>query len=60
MFQVVLRVLARRVDCALVLSSFSFKKGVLFKIGLTLFSVACCKLAIMVSSGFAADYVNLH
>lgn len=35
------RGLGRRVGCALALSSFSFKKGALFKIGLTLFSVAC-------------------
>lgn len=41
-------------------SPFSFKKRALFKIGLTLFSVACRKLAIMVSSGFATDYVNLQ
>lgn len=41
-------------------SPFSFKKGALFKIGLTHFSVACRKLAIMVSSGFATDYVNLQ
>lgn len=40
--------------------SFSFKKGALFKIGLTLFNVACHKLAIMVSPGFATDYVNLQ
>lgn len=54
------RGLGRRVGCALALSSFSFKKGALFKIGLTLFSVACWKLAIMVSSGFATDYVNFQ
>lgn len=41
-------------------SSFSFKKGALFKIWLTLSGVVCRKLAIMVSSGFATDYVNLQ
>lgn len=41
-------------------SSFPFKKGALFKIGFTPFSVARHRLAITVSSGFATDYVNLQ
>lgn len=55
------RVLGRRVACVLGLfSSIPFKKGALFKIGLTPFTVACHRLAIMVSTGFATDYVNLQ
>lgn len=55
------RVLGRRVGCMqLFFLYFSFKNGALFRIGLPLFSVACRKLAIMLSSGFATDDVNLQ
>lgn len=53
------RGLGRRAGCVF-LSPFSFKKGALFKIGLSLSSVACWKLASVVSSGFATDCVNLQ
>jgi len=46
--------------CVGLFVSFSFKKGALFKTGLPLFSVVYCKWAIMVSSGFTTDYINLQ